>query len=746
MVPIRRIAVLAALGLCAAAAGAQTPPNPILFVTQTPDWQDFTTVASVFGNHLGEPSSAARGGDLYILYPGGTLRNLTREGGFGTVPGQEIAVREPCVHWDGQRALFSMVIGGTTQDDSSPVYWQIYEVRGLGLGQPVQITRVPNQPPEYNNVSPIYGTDGRILFTSDRPRNGERRLYPQLDEYESAPTNTGIWSLDSSVSGGDLRLLTHAVSGAFSPIIASDGRLLFVRWDHLQRDQQADADAEAEAQGEDPPYDSFDFVSEDSNQPALVRQEIFPEPREGTAPIHGLRFNQFFPWQILEDGSGEETLNHVGRHELAGYFDSSRDGLPEFIAPENDPRLRNDSFLGLREDPTRPGRVYGVNAPEFSTHASGQIVYLEAAESVNADDMRAQYVTHPATAGYVEQGDPVPPGHTGLYRNPLPLSNGALIAAHSPGALDEAPRSEPLGSDRFAFRLRFLTPPSQQGGYFTPGALLTGGIQRDISYFDNQPYQQVSYSGLMWELDPVEVVARPKPTTRPAPIPEIEKAVLDRELAGRGGIPALRNWLRARDLALVVSRNVTRRADRQQPYNLAVPGGTSTAEPGASPLEVRWVQFVQGDQVRGYGDGEGRRVVARLLHDAAGSPGAPDGSFTIAPDGSFAALVPARRALSWSLTAPDGSPVVRERYWITFQPGEIRGCPNCHGVNRTDIVLGLPAPENEPQALAPLLASIPLSPSPVPAGASAGIAAAGLLAAGLALRRRFQSTSRQIRR
>jgi hypothetical protein len=31
---------------------------------------------------------------------------------------------------------------------------------------------VPNQPASYNNVSPFYGTDDRILFTSDRPHNG----------------------------------------------------------------------------------------------------------------------------------------------------------------------------------------------------------------------------------------------------------------------------------------------------------------------------------------------------------------------------------------------------------------------------------------------------------------------------------------------------------------------------------------------------------------------------------------------
>ena len=64
--------------------------------------------------------------------------------------------------------------------------------------------------------------------------------------------------------------------------------------------------------------------------------------------------------------------------------------------------------------------------------------------------------------------------------------------------------------------------------------------------------------------------------------------------------------------------------------------------------------------------------------------GAPQGSTEIYPDGSVAAFVPAQRAMSWQSLDPDGVPVVRERYWISFQPGEIRACGGCHGVNDID--------------------------------------------------------------
>ena len=102
----------------------------------------------------------------------------------------------------------------------------------------------------------------------------------------------------------------------------------------------------------------------------------------------------------------------------------------------------------------------------------------------------------------------------------------------------------------------------------------------------------------------------------------------------------------------------------------------------------------------------GRRLLAQLLHDGnifnPPNPTGPASSVVIASDGSQAAFVPARRALSWQLTDASGTPVVRERYWVTFQPGEIRVCTSCHGLNTQDQAGNL-APQNQPQALAALL-------------------------------------------
>lgn len=293
-------AVLTGFGLTPQTGLAQTS-NPILFVTQVPIPGDFTTIGSVFGNHRADMAAVGRGGDLWIRYPDGTLRNLTQAAGYGVSGFQgagAIAVPEPCVHREGQRAVFSMVVGGAAQQyDYTTFYWQIYEITGRGPNDTPVVTRVPNQPANANNVSPIYGTDDAILFTSDRPRNGAAHLYPQLDEYEEAPTTTGLWRLHPTEG---LSLLNHAPSGDFSPILDSFGRVIFSQWDHLQRDQQADSDAFTPP-GNPLPYGTFNWTREAANAAPQFgnRTAIFPEPRGSAESAGGHEPERAFVQSLL---------------------------------------------------------------------------------------------------------------------------------------------------------------------------------------------------------------------------------------------------------------------------------------------------------------------------------------------------------------------------------------------------------------------------------------------------------------
>ncbi len=115
--------------LSMAATALAGPTNSILFVTQVPIPEDFCTIASTFGNQQPTLDACGRGGDLYIRYPDGTLKNLTRAAGYGQWGDQSqdtngIAVRQPSVHWSGQKAVFSMVVGAPShQFDYSTTYF-----------------------------------------------------------------------------------------------------------------------------------------------------------------------------------------------------------------------------------------------------------------------------------------------------------------------------------------------------------------------------------------------------------------------------------------------------------------------------------------------------------------------------------------------------------------------------------------------------------------------------------------------
>ena len=729
-------AAIFAGSLLTASVAAAGPTNPVVFVTQMPialevnsrtAAQSSMSVASGFSNHRGDTASAGRGGALWILYPGGTIpRNLTAAGGFGGAGQQLIAVRQPHVHWDGTRALFSMVVGSPTDaGDSTVFFWQIYEITNFGNGQTPVITLIPNQPANANNVSPCYGTDGRIIFASDRARDGSAHLYPQREEYLLLPTNTGLWSLDRNVPNS-LVLLEHSPSGSFTPFVDSAGRLIFTRWDHLSRDPQATTDrgpgaGDTFAQTFN---GTFNYSDESANATILpTRAEIFPEPRNfdnsgraGTN-LNGNSFNQFTPWMMNEDGSGHETINHVGRHEFYNNLTVSYTNDPNLV-PLNKTGAQTSAsnLFQTREDPrdAHAGEFFAINAADVGYHAAGQIVRYVGGPTTNPATM----VITPVTTLQIPPAPPLAPlgSPVSIYRQAVPLKDGTLLAVETPAqTTDGGPLPGGL-TQAYRFRIRTMSgaaPSMTAGANLFPTALAA-----NVTFLVNGA--SFTYNGPMWELDPVEVVARTKPTgtTAGASIATIEAGIFGVEMVD---IPTFQNYLRSNSLALIVSRNVTTRdaADRQQPFQLAVNSPSSTTQTlapgvGGKIYGISHLQILQADQIRGFTNNtatpvDGRRILAVPLHDLraiADMPPVPDapapGSVKIGDDGSIAALVPARRAVTWHLLDTDGASQVKERYWLSLKPGEIRTCTSCHGLNQTDQA-GHLTPTNPPRALTDFL-------------------------------------------
>ena len=370
------------------------------------------------------------------------------------------------------------------------------------------------------------------------------------------------------------------------------------------------------------------------------------------------------------------------------------------------------NVLQIRESATQPGRYVAIDAPEFGTHAAGQLISIDAQPELAAAQMQVLYTTTRASFGIYAPGDEPPADFSGRYRDPVVLANGSLMAAHTAQGYYAANLGTRANPDpNYDFRIHRLVAGG--GGALVAGAALTAGISvSGLNFWD--PDVLVTYNGPMWELYPVEVVAR----SAPPAVTAAGFGAPERQSFNQEGvnISSMRGFLRQRELGLLVTRNATSRdaLDEQQPYNLRVPGGVQTIATGSvgQVYDIAHFQFFQGDQIRGIGGSEspnaGRRVIAQFLHDATAvawnppHPGGPQASQPIAADGSVAAFVPTRRALSWQALAPDGEAIVRERYWVTFQPGEIRACDGCHGATPENQA-GAPAPDNAPSALEDLL-------------------------------------------
>lgn len=891
-------------------------PNPIIFAAQVPlNGGDFINRMSTFGNEMplnpvdsGRNGGVPRGGDLMIRYPDGTLRNLTKDagygiaGGMGSVNNQDnagaIAVRDPSVHWDGNKALFSMIIssavpngyGGNGRINDR---WQIYEVTGLRKGQKAIITKVPNQPTGYNNINAIYGTDDRIIYASDLPRGGDyAHLYPNNDEYEGSAVTSGLWSLNPNMAYNitttnanllNPRILDHSPSGNYQPFVDSFGRLLFMRWDHMIRDQQADIpdrflrcdsntlwsggsnlalpvtlDNETAGAGkrEVTRYDTHEIWPSrrerlnGKNNPSTsptgpcytgnpisgwtydgVNFSAQPSALPNLTPALGAGFdtnaaeygpygrvrtwnkNEFSLWQIWQDGTEGETLNHGGPHEFVSFL--SQSFLDDTSLNEAaKPGLRDNKFFfgGLggyfapKEGPAAPGVYYVVQSAEFANRTSGPIIRINASPSLNPRLMRFTLVTTPPDGAGSLSG--------GRFRTPLPLKNGKIVASHTPTEAKDAAASMTV------FKLKKIVPGVN--GYMAASATNITGVaapteltkvitEWDRSIPGGNANALASRTVTMWELEPAEVVGRVRPAT---PTTFANPAILIntvdsgaeagnqkiRDTFTNAGVTMteMRNWLIKYNLALMVTFDNTSRdaADRQQPINLRVDSTGRTLADGVTPCTnpkqtlsntygpsntganassptgygdttrpiyiLDYLQIIQANSIRGTSPGNGaattngRRVLGQpvgMMTEPAGSPGAIFsqvnrpvsliGATDIECDGSSAVFVPTRRALAWQSTDPvttrgappavpkllegsktgqqdgtiannnDGSstypasqnhyPVIRERVWVTAQPGEIRSCPGCHGANDTNQAGNFTPTNYEPLALKKLI-------------------------------------------
>src|SRR5260370_34656816 len=194
--------------------------------------------------------------------------------------------------------------------------------------------------------------------------------------------------------------------------------------------------------------------------------------------------------------------------------------------------------------------------------------------------------------------------------------DGSLTAPHTAWTLYESGGGfAAFPTTSYDFRLKFL---QLTNGFYAPGPLLTPGLTNRAAYWS--PDILVTQTNLLWELDPVEVVARPRPARLQEQVAAPELAAF---AAANVNINHFQDYLRTHELALIVSRDVTTRdhADHLQPFNLRIAGtGHQTIGAPNKIYDIAWLQLFQADQLRSLNYGNtnsplaGRRVIAQYLH------------------------------------------------------------------------------------------------------------------------------------
>lgn len=122
-------------------------------------------------------------------------------------------VRDPQVHYDGKKILFSYRPGGTK-------FFHLYEINTDGSGLK-QITDG-----EFDDIEPVYTPDDKIIFVSSRAKRWVQCWLTPV---------AILYGCDAD--GSNIRCLSGNVEHDNTPWILPNGQVLYTRWEYVDRSQ-----------------------------------------------------------------------------------------------------------------------------------------------------------------------------------------------------------------------------------------------------------------------------------------------------------------------------------------------------------------------------------------------------------------------------------------------------------------------------------------------------------------------------
>jgi hypothetical protein len=188
--------------------------NPVLFVARKQYTEDHHNTETLF--QTGEPNS-----NKYT--PGGALKLFNPKTGKTAVlfdPGPESLVRDPEIHFDGRKIIFSM---RKSKDENYSIYELEVDVEnGFSIVQG-SFHRLTSES-EATDIDPLYLPDGKIIFSSTRE-----------PKYCHCNMNimANLYRMDGD--GANIHQISKNTLFDGHPALLPDGRVLYYRWEYIDR-------------------------------------------------------------------------------------------------------------------------------------------------------------------------------------------------------------------------------------------------------------------------------------------------------------------------------------------------------------------------------------------------------------------------------------------------------------------------------------------------------------------------------
>lgn len=270
-----------------------------------------------------------------------------------------------------------------------------------------------------------------------------------------------------------------------------------------------------------------------------------------------------------------------------------------------------------------------------------------------------QHVIEDFAGGFMEARE-LPNGDmiATLTRSEYSYGAGAIVR-FTPGFNDDLHRytyltpaegyTQTTGHDAGRYRAPYPLSDGRIVASFAPGPVWDYGESGSAPDFDlvllgdeaDTPHTVIHADPNFWDWQAVEVAPRPAPTlAEPFTLPEYRRYAI---------VNTMDVELRHLNADQVLN------GDRQP----AIEPGTAAA--------VRIFALTRPPAPYAGGDPTDQTTFRRLLGEA-----------PVAPDGSFAAVVPPRTMLMWDVVDAAGNVLVTERFWAELAPGEVMTCSGCH--------------------------------------------------------------------